>query len=82
MLVGSWQKLQNYTVSLSINGKVLACVTSTRYLGVIVDQHLTWKLHVNYVLKRIRCKLYALNRARLYIVSVISIFCLAHFRLF
>ena len=31
--------------------KALACVTSTWYLGVIIDQNLTWKLHVNYVLK-------------------------------
>ena len=51
-------------MSLFINGKALACVTSTCYLGVIVDEHLTWKLHINYVLKRIRCKLYALNRMK------------------
>jgi len=35
-------------MSLFINGKALPCVASTRYLGVIVDQHLTWKLHVGY----------------------------------
>ena len=46
MLIGSWQKLRNRSVSVSINGKALASVTSTRYLGVLIDQHLTWKLHV------------------------------------
>jgi len=55
--IGSWQKLWNCTVSLFINGKAFACVASTHYLGVIVDQHLTLKLHVDYVLKRIRSKL-------------------------
>jgi len=51
MLTGCWQKLRNYTMSFFINGKVLTCVASTRYLGVIVDQHLTLKLHVGYILK-------------------------------
>ena len=51
-------------MSVSINGKDLASVTSTRYLGVLIDQHLTWKLHVANVLKRIRSKLYALYRLR------------------
>ena len=45
---------------MSINGKALASVTSTRYLDVLIDQHLTWKLHVANVLKQIRSKLYAL----------------------
>ena len=39
MLIGSWQKLRNRTASLFINSKALACVASTHYLGVIVDQH-------------------------------------------
>ena len=53
-------------MSVSINGRALASVTSTRtrYLGVLIDQHLTWKLHVANVLKRIRSKLYALYRLR------------------
>ena len=64
MLIGSWQKLRNQSVSVSINGKPLASVTSTHYLGVLIDQHLTWKSHVDNVLKRIRCKLYALYRLK------------------
>ena len=60
MLIGSWQKLRNLSVSVSINGRALASVTSTRYIGGLIDQHLTWKLHIANVLKRIRSKLYAL----------------------
>ena len=31
---------------------------------MIIDQHLTWKLHVSYVMKRVRCKMFALNRLK------------------
>ena len=48
-----------------INGQALACAASTHYLGVIIDQHLTWKLHASYVVKRVQCKLYALNHLKL-----------------
>ena len=51
-------------MSVSINGRALASVTCTRYLAVLIDQHLTWKLHVANVLKWIRSKLYALYRLR------------------
>ena len=58
-------------------------MTSTCYRGVIVDQYSTCKLHVNYVLKRIRHKLYALNHMKSlpdYILSQLHA-CLAHFQL-
>ena len=64
MLIGSWQKLRNQSVSVSINSRALASVTSTRYLGVLIDQHLMWKLLVANVLKGIRSKLYALYHLR------------------
>ena len=64
MLIGSWQKLRGRSVTVSINGKPLASITSTRYLGVLIDQHLNWKLHINHVLNRVRSKLYALHRLK------------------
>ena len=64
MLLGSWLKLRDQSVSVSVNGRALASVTSSHYLGVLIDQHLTWKLHVANVLKRIRSKLYALYHLR------------------
>ena len=64
MLIGSWQKLRSRSVSVSINAydKPLTSISSTRYLGVHIDLHLNWKL-IN-VLKRVRCKLYALYRLK------------------
>ena len=74
-------------MSVFINGKALACVTSTCYLGVIKDQHLSWKLHVNYVLKGIRCKLYVCFApseaiARSFVVSIIPSFYSTYLHLF
>ena len=60
MLNDFWQKLQNSSVSVSVNSKPLASVTSTHCLGSLIDQHLNWKSHVDNVLKRVRCKLYTL----------------------
>ena len=40
---------------------VLKQVYSTKYLDVHLDQHLTWQAHVNYVLSRVRWKLFAIN---------------------
>ena len=61
VLIGSWQRLRGWSVTVSINGKPLASVTSNHYLGVLIDQHLTWKLHVNNVLKRVSYILYHLK---------------------
>ena len=57
MLIGSRQKLQSHKVSISIGGKHLMQVASTKYLGVVIDQHLTWQ---NHILKSVRSKVYGL----------------------
>ena len=64
MLIGSRQKLKDHNVSISIGGRPLPRVTSTRYLGVIIDQHLTWQCHIEYILKKIRTKLFGLHRLK------------------
>ena len=64
MLLEPWLKLHGRYVSIFLNGKAVAQVVTTRYLGVFIDQNLSWKFHVNYVLSKVRCKLYALHRLR------------------
>ena len=51
-LIGCWQKLRDCTVSLFLYDKALALVASTKYLGVIVDQHLTCVIdqHLTFVI--------------------------------
>ena len=64
MLVGSCQRISGKYLNLVLNGAALKQVYTTKYLGVYIDQHLTWDTHVNYVVKRVRGKLYALNRLK------------------
>ena len=68
MMLGSWKKLRDRCVSIylngELNGKALTQVTTICYLGVIIDQNLTWTSHVNCVLRKVRCKLCVLQRLR------------------
>ena len=64
MLVGSCPRISGKYLNLILNGAALKQVYTTKYLGVYIDQHLTWNTHVNYVLKRVRGNLYALNRLK------------------
>ena len=47
-----------------LDGDVLRQISTTKYLGVHIDQHLTWNTHIDYILSRIRGKLYCINRLR------------------
>ena len=47
-----------------LNGDTLRQVSSTKYLGIHIDQHLTWNTHIDYILNRVRGKLYCINRLR------------------
>ena len=49
-----------------------------KHLGVYIDQHLTWKCHVEYVLCRVRGKLYSINRLRPLADNVMKILYQAH----
>ena len=40
-------------LNLKLNNEMLQCVEHTKFLGIIIDQHLTWKNHINYVTKKI-----------------------------
>jgi len=62
MLIGSRQRIGGKSLSLSVNGDVLQQVLSIKYLGLYIDQHLTWQNHIDYVLKRVRGKNYSINR--------------------
>ena len=46
---------------------MLQCVEHTKFLGIIIDQHLTWKNHINYVTKKVIRTTGVLCRIRFYI---------------
>ena len=60
MLIGSWQKLQDSDLCVSINGRQLSRVPSLKYLGVYIDEHLTWQKHTQYVYQRVQSRLHCL----------------------
>ena len=60
MLIGNRQKINHCSVTVYISGQVLSQVPFTKYLGVFIDQNLTWQKHYEYVLQRIRGKVHCL----------------------
>lgn len=64
MLIGPHQKIRNRTLDVSLSNTKICSVTSTKYLGVYIDCHLTWDEHVQYVLKRVRGKLASIARLK------------------
>ena len=64
MLIGSCQRTGGLNLTIMLDGAILKQVCSTKYLGVYFDRHLTWQVHVDYVLGRVRRKLFAMNRVR------------------
>ena len=53
MLIGSRQRIANKSLSVSIGGTLLAQLNSVRYLGVIIDNTLSWTLHISSVVSRV-----------------------------
>ena len=65
MLIGTHQRLatvSNFTVQA--NGHNIERVNKFKYLGVVVDQNLSWKDHIEYIGKKISSRLGMLRRAR------------------
>lgn len=51
-------------LELTLSGKNLARVTSTRFLGVVFDEHLSWHEHVALVRGKLASGVYALAKLR------------------
>ena len=64
MLIGSCQRTGGKCLHLRLNGDVLRQLSSIKYLGVHIDQHLTWSTQFDSVLNKIRGNLYCANRLR------------------
>ena len=48
------QKQVNVNVPLTLENTVIKQVMETKCLGVLVDQHLSWKPHIDFVSKKFR----------------------------
>src|ERR1043165_3670649 len=58
----SHRKIKPLNWSLSLNSSPIAQVDSTKFLGVFIDQHLTWKTHIDYIALKIAKNIGILKR--------------------
>ena len=65
IIIGSNQRLSNLdSISVTVDDKPIEEVSSFTYLGVIINKHLTWQDHVEYISGKINKKLGLLRRIR------------------
>ena len=56
------QKKVNVNVPLTLENTVIKQVTETKFLGVLIDQHLSWKPHIDFVSKKKSRRMWELLR--------------------
>ena len=61
------QRKLNHSFSLSFGGQTLIQSNVTKFLEVYLDEHLTWKYHINFVCKQITKSIGILSRTRFYL---------------
>ena len=63
MLFGTGPKLALSTsFSIAIDGKALNRVSEYKYLGVVLDASVTWNVHVDYMIGKVRKRLAMLGQ--------------------
>ena len=63
------QKKVNVNVPLTLENTVIKKVTETKFLGVLIDQHLSWKPHIDFVSKKISKSVGIIAKSRFYLSS-------------
>ena len=65
MLFGSWQNLaKSPNFRIHLYGKTLERAAKLSYLGVVLEENLSWKDHVEYVITKVSRRLGLLSRIR------------------
>ena len=49
----SFRKKLNAKLTFKINEKIIQNAKETKFLGIIIDEHLTWKSHIDYITKKL-----------------------------
>jgi len=69
MILYHSDKYLSTNINLSVAGEAIQRVDQSKFLGVLIDEKLTWQNHISQIRKRIRSGLYSLNMAN-HILSV------------
>ena len=63
----SKQNVIQPNVTIEINGQPITCVTKTKFLGVIIDNKLTWKEHISYICGKVAKGIGIISKVRKYL---------------
>lgn len=58
------KKYDHNSLSVSINNLLISCKTSTKFLGIFLDQNLNWKTHINYIALKISKNIGVINKLK------------------
>ena len=61
MLIGTKQRLHALMDKLLVDDRLIERASDTKYLGVKIDSHLSWKQHIDFVVSKACSKLYAIR---------------------
>ena len=61
------KKVIQPNVTIEINGQPITCVTKTKFLGVIIDNKLTWKEHISYICGKVAKGIGIISKIRKYL---------------
>ena len=67
MVISSRQKLQSltdYTMNIHIDGVLINQSNQSKSLGLIIDENLSWKVHIHEISKKVSSGIGALKRVR------------------
>ena len=67
MVIGTIGRLKNSRLNLAMDGEHIEQVHEFKYLGVIIDQHLIWKVHIDMISSKISRTIGYINRIKKYL---------------
>ena len=67
MIFSKKKSPQRVSIELKIDGEKLSEIDKTKFLGVIIDNKLSWKEHVNYICGKIARGIGVIIKARAFL---------------
>ena len=60
MLIGTRQRVRAQRVKLVVDDKLIEQVSTTKYLGVKINSHLSWEQHIDFIVSKAHSKIFAI----------------------
>ena len=72
MVFKPWQKKQSFEFQVSINEQPILRVSETMFLGVFLDDNLTWKPHISLLASKLSKSIGIIHKSRFFSLNSIS----------